>query len=64
MESNFHDLRVAILADLPRIETTLITSGGPLGGMGELMTPLVAPALANALALASGKRIRSLPLIA
>jgi isoquinoline 1-oxidoreductase beta subunit len=63
-ESNFHDLRVATLADMPQIETVLLTSGGPLGGMGELMTPLVAPAIANALAQSSGQRIRSLPLVA
>ncbi len=64
VESNFHDLRVATLADMPRLETALVESGGAPGGMGELMTPLVAPAIGNAIAQLTNQRARSLPFLA
>jgi isoquinoline 1-oxidoreductase beta subunit len=51
------------LQDAPaRVATVIVNSGGPLGGVGEPGLPPAAPALANALAAATGKRARSLPL--
>jgi len=44
------------------IEVHLVNSGGQLGGVGEAGLPAVAPAVANALFAATGKRARSLPL--
>lgn len=62
-ERNFHMYPVMKMADSPvRLATVIVTSGGPLGGVGEPGLPCAAPALANALAKATGKRARSLPL--
>jgi isoquinoline 1-oxidoreductase beta subunit len=62
-ERNFHTYQVLKLADSPiRLATVIVNSGGPLGGVGEPGLPCAAPALANALAAATGKRTRSLPL--
>ena len=52
------------LADAPRIEIELINSANPPGGVGEVAVPPVAPAIANALYAGSGKRYRTLPLVA
>jgi isoquinoline 1-oxidoreductase beta subunit len=52
------------LADSPRIETHLVASADPPGGVGEIATPPLAPALANALFALTGKRQRELPLTA
>jgi len=52
------------MADMPEIEIALINSPAPPGGVGELSVPPVAPAIANALHAGSGKRYRTLPLVA
>jgi isoquinoline 1-oxidoreductase beta subunit len=62
-QRNFHSYTVLRLQDAPaRVATVIVNSGGPLGGVGEPGLPPAAPALANALAAATGKRARSLPL--
>ncbi len=61
-QSNFHDFRLMRGAEVPRIQVELIQSGEKPGGIGEVGTPLVAPALANAVFALTGKRIRSTPL--
>ncbi len=62
-QRNFHAYPVMKLADSPiRLATVIVNSGGPLGGVGEPGLPPAAPALANALAVATGKRARNLPL--
>jgi CO/xanthine dehydrogenase Mo-binding subunit len=48
--------------EMPQMETHLVPSTEAPGGMGELGTALIAPALANAVFAATGKRVRSLPL--
>ena len=63
VERNFHSYAVARMADMPsRFVTLLVNSGEALGGVGEPGLPPAAPALANALAKATGKRARALPL--
>jgi len=62
-QSNFHDVRVLRINETPAIEVHLVRNGEPPGGIGEPGTAVTAPALANALFAATGKRIRKLPLI-
>lgn len=56
------DLRLPRLRDTPDITVELIASEQPPGGVSELAVPPVAPAIANALASATGRRYRTLPL--
>lgn len=63
-QSNFPNHPILTLAQTPRIETHLVASINPPGGVGEPGTPPVAPALANALFVLTGKRSRELPLSA
>ena len=61
--SNFHDYQLMRIADAPReIETHIIDNGDASAGMGEMGLPPLAPALANAIFQATGKRIRNLPI--
>ena len=61
-QQNFPDYDVVHMAQAPRIEVYLTPSNEPPGGIGEPGLPPLAPALANAIFAATGKRIRSLPL--
>jgi isoquinoline 1-oxidoreductase subunit beta len=61
-QSNFHDYRVLRMNETPAIEVHLVRSLEAPGGMGEPATAAIAPALANAVFAATGKRIRQLPL--
>jgi len=47
---------------MPKVEVHIIDSKEPPGGVGEPGVPPIAPAVANALFMACGARIRSLPL--
>ncbi len=60
-QSNFFDYRMVTLADAPAIDVQLLPGGDLPGGIGEVGTPPVAPAVANALFAATGRRIRDLP---
>ena len=60
--SNFHDYPMAAMKDVPAIETVIIDSAEPPGGVGEPGTPPLFPALANALFAATAERVRTLPL--
>ncbi|WP_374143959.1 molybdopterin cofactor-binding domain-containing protein [Sphingomonas sp.] len=63
-QSNFNDYPVLKLADAPIIDVHFINSGHEMGGLGEPGLPPAAPALANALFAATGKRVRQLPILA
>jgi isoquinoline 1-oxidoreductase beta subunit len=60
-ETNFDTMRILRMNELPEIDIYLIASDRDPGGMGEPATALVAPAIANAVFVATGKRLRSLP---
>jgi isoquinoline 1-oxidoreductase beta subunit len=61
-QSNFHDYMPLRLTEMPRIGVYIARSEEKPTGVGEPATPVIAPAVANALAAATGKRIRSLPI--
>ncbi len=59
---NLRDLGLPRLPDAPEIVIEIIESQEDPGGMTELAVPVVAPAIANALFAATGRRLRTLPL--
>jgi isoquinoline 1-oxidoreductase subunit beta len=63
-QSNFHDYTVLRMAQMPRIEVHIVPSSAKPTGVGEPATPVIAPALANALLALDGKPLRALPLSA
>lgn len=64
VESNFTDYPILKLADAPpAVDVHFIESGAKTGGIGEPGLPPASPALANALASLTGKRIRNLPIL-
>jgi isoquinoline 1-oxidoreductase beta subunit len=63
VQSNFHDYRVTRMSDMPALDILLVEGDpGKPGGVGELGSPSVAPAIANALFSLTGVRQRSTPL--
>jgi isoquinoline 1-oxidoreductase beta subunit len=63
-QSNFTNYPMLQLAHAPVVETHIIASERTPGGVGEPGLPPIAPAVSNALFALSGKRHRSLPLVA
>lgn len=61
-QSNFHDYPVLRLEEMPVVEVHLVPGGDKPTGVGEPGVPPIAPAVANALFVLTGKRARSLPL--
>jgi isoquinoline 1-oxidoreductase beta subunit len=61
-QTNFHAYEGLRLNQAPAIEVRAVDSGSPIRGIGEPPVPPAAPALANAIFAATGKRIRELPL--
>ena len=61
-QENFTTYEMPYLAETPDMRVEFIDGGGKLGGVGEVSPVLVAPALANAIFAATGRRIRSMPL--
>jgi len=60
-ETNFRDYLVPRMSDMPNIEVKVISTNNPPTGAGEDGVPLVAGAVANAVAALTGVRIRELP---
>ena len=61
-QTNFHDYNSLRIAEMPKVEAIVMPSGGFWGGVGEPTILVAAPAVLNAYAAATGKRVRSFPL--
>jgi len=62
VQGNFHEYPVARIVDMPRVDVAFVESDRPPTGLGEPCVPLVAPAIANALANAGMARITEWPM--
>ncbi|MDH3639739.1 MAG: molybdopterin-dependent oxidoreductase, partial [Gammaproteobacteria bacterium] len=62
-QSNFDDYVVPRISDIPRIHTSVLPSGNKPTAVGQTGAVLVAPAIANAFARLTGKRLRHMPFI-
>ena len=61
-QSNFHDYVVLRMDQMPTVEVYIVPSNKAPTGVGEPATPVIAPAVANALAQVTGQRLTALPL--
>jgi isoquinoline 1-oxidoreductase subunit beta len=61
-QSNFDTYNSMRIAEMPKVESVIVPSGGFWGGVGEPTICVAAPAVLNAYFAATGKRIRSVPL--
>jgi isoquinoline 1-oxidoreductase subunit beta len=60
-QSNFNDYPVLRIDEMPEMAVHIVPSTAAPTGVGEPGTPPIAPAVANAIAAATGKRLRNLP---
>ncbi|MGH6783872.1 MAG: molybdopterin cofactor-binding domain-containing protein, partial [Sphingomicrobium sp.] len=60
-QSNFDTYRPLRIHEMPEVEVTIVRSTEKPTGVGEPGVPPIAPAVANAVFMATGKRIRELP---
>jgi isoquinoline 1-oxidoreductase beta subunit len=61
-ETNFDRYRMLRMREMPVVEVHIVPSTEAPSGVGEPGTPPIAPAVANALAVLTGKPVRKLPL--
>jgi isoquinoline 1-oxidoreductase subunit beta len=61
-QTNFDTYNSMRIAEMPKVESIVMPSGGFWGGVGEPTIFVAAPAVLNAFFAATGKRIRSIPL--
>jgi isoquinoline 1-oxidoreductase beta subunit len=61
-ESNFYDYRVPRMNEVPEMHIELIQTDNHPTGAGQMATPLVAPAISNAMARLTGVRLRETPM--
>jgi isoquinoline 1-oxidoreductase subunit beta len=62
-QHNFDSYRVLRMQEAPQVETYILPSAAPPSGVGEPGTPVIAPAVANALLALTGQPTASLPLV-
>ncbi len=63
-QTNFHQFPLPRMSDSPQIDIVLVNSTEKPGGIGEPSTAVIVPAIANAVATLTGKRVRKLPITA
>jgi isoquinoline 1-oxidoreductase beta subunit len=63
VQGNFDDYRMLRIDEMPQIEVHIVPSGEPVGGIGEVGTPPITPAVVNALYALTGQPIRRLPIV-
>jgi isoquinoline 1-oxidoreductase subunit beta len=61
-QRNFHDYRMLRMNEMPAVDVHIVNSTEKMGGVGEPGVPAIAPAVANALFVLTGKRIHRLPI--
>ncbi len=61
-QSNFFDYQTIRINEMPKVEVVILPSTNKPSGIGEPAVPPLAPALVNALAVATGQRVRELPI--
>jgi isoquinoline 1-oxidoreductase beta subunit len=59
---NFNTYDSMKIAQMPKVESIIMPSGGFWGGVGEPTICVAAPAVLNAMFRATGKRVRTFPL--
>jgi isoquinoline 1-oxidoreductase subunit beta len=60
-QNNFYDYRVPRMRDVPAMHVEVIPTDNHPTGAGQMATPLIAPAVAGAVAELTGKRLRQTP---
>jgi isoquinoline 1-oxidoreductase beta subunit len=61
-QTNFHDYPILQMDEMPVVEVYIVESDAPPTGIGEMGVPPIAPAVANAVFAATGKRVRHIPI--
>ena len=61
-QTNFDSYNSMVIAEMPKVECIIMPTGGFWGGVGEPTICVAPPAVLNAIAAATGKRYRSVPL--
>jgi len=62
VQGNFNNYKIVRMKHMPQVEVYIMPSQEAMGGIGEPGVPPVAPAVANAIFVVTGKRIRRLPI--
>jgi isoquinoline 1-oxidoreductase beta subunit len=61
-QTNFHQYEPLRMKEMPVVEVHIVANNEAPGGIGEVGTPAIAPAVTNAIFNATGNRIRKLPI--
>jgi isoquinoline 1-oxidoreductase beta subunit len=62
-QTNFDSYNVMRIDEMPKVEVVIVPTGDFWGGVGEPTIAVAAPAVLNAIFAATGKRIRTMPLM-
>jgi isoquinoline 1-oxidoreductase beta subunit len=63
VQSNFDDYRTLRIDEMPKVEVHIVPSAEAPSGVGEPGVPPIGPAVANAFAKLTGRRVRKLPFV-